>query len=460
MKSLRKQGIILFTILALVLVACGGDAAEEEVVEETTPEVVETLDSPAVTTAQSAKTGVGVTSDPCPEAVGSFPTGADPSKGCIYLGLINDYTGPYGALGPALELGQRAFWLWANQSGGVGDYSVTIIEGGDAQYNPAKHLEVYNSQRDSVAALAMSLGTPQTLFILDELDKDDMIAAPMSWYSGYGFKDVDKGLIVEFGSSYCAQGMNAVDWAIGNLPVDIKTIGIIGNAGDYGGDWAKGVQAAAEANGVTVAWSYLPPATEFDVAQAVGLTVTQPVDAYFPALGPTAMAQVAGGAFQQGLTPFAMMAAPSFNDSFVREGFALAPLFTSGTMYVTAFTQPYEADTPGHAAMRATFDAVGQATGNLFVTAGWTSQYHLRDVLKAAIKGGDLTRAGIRRAAANVDVSSDQMMPIKNLGREGGQTETYVGVPTADTLSGINTLAWPYTGPTAAARDWTAGPCS
>ena len=227
-----------------------------------------------------------------------------------------------------------------------------------------------------------------------------------------------------------------------------------------GYDWAAGVEIAAEANGITVAWSYLPPATEFDVAQAVGLMVTQPVDAYFPALGPTAMAQVAGGAFQQGLTPFAMMAAPSFNDSFVREGFALAPLFTSGTMYVTAFTQPYEADTPGHAAMRATFDAVGQATGNLFVTAGWTSQYHLRDVLKAAIKGGDLTRAGIRRAAANVDVSSDQMMPIKNLGRDGGLTETYVGVPTADNLSGINTLAWPYTGPTAADYDWTAAPCS
>ena len=253
MKSLRKQGIIFFTILALVLVACGGDAAEE-VVEEATPEVVETLDSPAVTTAQTVKTGVGVTSDPCPEAVGAFPTGADPSKGCIYLGLINDYTGPYGALGPALELGQRAFWLWANTAGGVGDYSVTIVEGGDAQYNPARHLEVYNSQRDSVAALAMSLGTPQTLFILDELDKDNMIAAPMSWYSGYAYKDLDKGLIVEFGSSYCAQGMNALDWALASLPVDIKTIGIIGNAGDYGGDWAKGVQAAAEANGVTVAW--------------------------------------------------------------------------------------------------------------------------------------------------------------------------------------------------------------
>ena len=67
MKSLRKQGIIIFIAFALVLSACGGDAAEEEVVvEETTTEVVETLDSPAVTTAQTVKTGLGVTEEPCP----------------------------------------------------------------------------------------------------------------------------------------------------------------------------------------------------------------------------------------------------------------------------------------------------------------------------------------------------------------------------------------------------------
>lgn len=463
MKSLRKQGIILFTILALVLVACGGDAVEEVV--ESTPEVVETLDSPAVTTASTVKTGVGITSDPCPEAVGSFPTGADPSKGCIYLGLINDYTGPYGALGPALELGQRSFWLWANKAGGIGDYSVAIVEGGDAQYNPAKHLEVYNSQREEVAALAMSLGTPQTLFILDELDKDNMVAAPMSWYSGYAYKDFDKGLIIEFGATYCAQGMNAMDWAAASLPVDIKKIGIIGTAGDYGGDWAKGVRAAAEANGVEVAWEYLPPGAEFDVAQAVGLMVTQPVDAYFPALGPTAMAQVAGGAYQQGLTPIAMMAAPSFSDTFVREGFALAPLFTSGAMYVAAFVEPYEANTAGHAAMRATFEAIGQTTGNLFVTAGWASQYHLKGVLEAANKGGDLTRAGIRRAAANVDVESDGMMVKRSLGQNRGDVETFIGVPidadeNGKVLSGIKTIESRYVGSTAASRDWTSGPCS
>ena len=60
-----------------------------------------------------------------------------------------------------------------------------------------------------------------------------------------------QGLVVEFGSAYCADGMNAVDWALANLPVDIKTIGIMGFAGDYGGDWAAGVKAAAAAK-----WSY------------------------------------------------------------------------------------------------------------------------------------------------------------------------------------------------------------
>jgi len=73
MKPLRKQGIIIFSILALVLAACGGDTTEETTVEETTPEVVETLDSPAVTTASGVETGVGVTSDPCPEAIGGIP---------------------------------------------------------------------------------------------------------------------------------------------------------------------------------------------------------------------------------------------------------------------------------------------------------------------------------------------------------------------------------------------------
>jgi len=83
----------------------------------------------------------------------------------------------------------------------------------------------------------------------------------------------------------------------------------------------------------------------------------------------------------------------------------------------------------------------------------------LKGVLEAAIKGGDLTRAGIRRAAANVDVSSDGMMVKRSLGQEGADVETFIGVPTSDSLSGINVLSANYVGPSAAGYDWKSGPC-
>jgi hypothetical protein len=463
MKSLRKQGIIIFIAFALVLSACGGtDTADETT--DTTAAAVETLDSPAVTTAVAVKTGVGVTEEPCPAAYAALgaqvPTGADPAKGCIYLGLLNDYTGPFAAAGPALEGAQRAFWLYVNTTGGIGNYSVAIVDGYDTQYNPAKMIEGYAAQKDQVAALAMSLGTVQTQFILDEMDKDNMITAPMSWWSGWSYKSGDKGLGIEFGSSYCAQGMNIVDWGVENLPVPIKTIGFIGYAGDYAADYLAGVKAAAATNGITIAWEYVPSIAEFDVAAAVGLMATQAVDAVYMSTSPTQTSQISGGAAQLGIVPLTFMAAPAYNEAFVAEGSPIAALFTSGAFYTAAWVDPYEADTPGHAAMRATWsEALGQTSGSAYVVAGWSSQYHLKGVLDAALKGGDLTRAGIRRAAANVDVDSDGMMPTRTLGKDKAETSTSITTPDGTVASGSRLVKSNYSGPTAASHDWS-GPCS
>ena len=464
MKSLRKQRIIIFLLLSLILAACGGsDTAEEETVE-TTAAPAESLDSPSVTTAQAIKTGVGVTEEACPASynVGGtdVPTGANPDQGCIYLGLLNDYTGPYAAAAGALELAQRAFWLWANTSGGIGGYSVAIIDGKDTGYSPAKHLEGYNAIRDEVAALAMSLGTVQTLFIMDEMDKDNMVAAPMSWYSGWGYKSFDRGLVAEFGSAYCVDGMNALDWGLENLPKEINTVGILAYAGEYGDDYAAGVRKAAIANGVTVSWSYVPPVAEFDVAAALGLMLTQPVDAVFSGAPLSAGPQIIGGYFQQtGELPFIFNAAPAYNDAFIGEGFPVRDLYLSGAVYNMAWVGPFETDTPGHAAMRATWGNFSDSASS-YVVAGWSSQYHIKGVLEAAAKGGDLTRAGIRRAASNVTVESDGMMTPRELGLDGPDPESTITAPDASVGSGSATVKANYAGPTASAYDWSQGPCS
>ena len=57
-------------------------------------------------------TDVGVTSDPCPDAVNE-------DNGCIYLGTLSDLTvGPFAAAGPTIVDGQKAFWDRVNEDGG------------------------------------------------------------------------------------------------------------------------------------------------------------------------------------------------------------------------------------------------------------------------------------------------------------------------------------------------------
>ena len=110
--------------------------------------------------------------------------------------------------------------------------------------------------------------------------------------------------------------------------------------------------------------------------------------------------------------------------------------------------------------MRGTFQAMGIDSANTFLVAGWASQHHLKGVLEAAAKGGDLTRAGIRRAAANVYVDSDGMMPTRELGQNRADAESFIAIPDGTIGSGVKLLAGNYVGPTAGAHDWESGPCS
>ena len=116
------------------------------------------------------------------------------------------------------------------------------------------------------------------------------------------------------------------------------------------------------------------------------ITNHKPVDAYFLATGLSVAPQIAGGAAQQGVTPFAMFLGPSYNDAFVAEVSAVKGLFESGLIYAMSFgVAPYEADTVGHQTMRATLSQITDSASTFFV-GGWASQYNLKGVLEAAVK--------------------------------------------------------------------------
>jgi hypothetical protein len=424
MRRLTKLLAVL-AVLALITAACSNESAETT----TTAAPTATTAAPTATTAGETTTTeamaelVGITEEPC--------EGGNPDHGCIYLGTLTDESGPFAGAAPALFGGHQLFWAAVNEDGGIGDaYDVAVPADlkKDTGYTEEGMVTQYSQIADQVAAVAQSLGTPPTLAVMSDYERDHTVAAPMSWWSGYAFAEADgpgdftgdQGRILEFGTNYCFEAMNAVDWATVAIPAtgrEFATAGIAFIPNDYGLDYAAGVGIAAAANGIDIAWQQLviPASLGGDPTQTEAVTkiVAEPVDIVFLAMGPSESAAIVGGAAQQmGATvPLFIGAAPSWNVALL--GSPAAPAFQSGIFFQSSFLAGWDYETPGHAKMRAYVEGAG-LPANDFFGAGWIGQYALKTVLEDAYAAGDLSKAGIEAAAKALgEVDYEGMMPSR-----------------------------------------------
>ena len=197
--------------------------------------------------------------------------------------------------------------------------------------------------------------------------------------------------------------------------------------------------------------------------RSVAMATTKP-DVIFVVTGPMELATLIGGVYGAGhQTALYMGVGPSWNPALL--GTAALPLFEAGVFFHTSPTAGWDADTPGHAAMRAAFEAAGRdaAYRNLGYIAGWSMQYNIKAALEAAIANGDLTRAGILAAANSLTaVDYEGMIPEKSfVGTpaeivERSSVVHRVDVNSSDGLAVFQDL---FVGPTAAGYPFTA-PCA
>src|SRR6266511_1065252 len=131
-RSTVARSIALATALATVaaMSGCRSDAPETQQGSE------------------GVKFDVGVTKEPCPEAV-------DKNKGCIYLGIISDLTsGPFKALAVPITESQKLFWKRVNTDGGIGGFEVDVTKYiKDNKYDPQVHSQVYQELKPNVHEL-------------------------------------------------------------------------------------------------------------------------------------------------------------------------------------------------------------------------------------------------------------------------------------------------------------------
>lgn len=387
-------------------------------------------------------TDKGITAEACPDAV-------NPDNGCIYLGILSDLTeGPFAALAVPVVDGQRAFWKEVNEAGGIGGYDIDIdTYTRDTKYQPAEHAAQYQQIEDSILALAQTLGTVNTEAVLDDMDDNDILALPATWWSGYAFAENDKGLILENGYSYCIEAMTGLDWFAENHGAP-TSVAAVGYPGDYGGDSAAGVQQWADVNGVTdvtVVPTGPNQVTGNQDAVVAALTAASP-DVVVLGIGPAETAEIVGKLAASGFTGRFMGALPTWNPALLES--AAAPALIGLYNHMSPSEQ-WDGTSPGAEAMKASLGGEEPINGGYII--GWVMNYPLLALLEKGAANGDMTRAGLRAAVDGLEVDYQGMMENVTFGGDGkdvAMTQMKVYQPDPDSPLGVKSMGDFYTGTT------------
>ncbi|MBF6215120.1 ABC transporter substrate-binding protein [Nocardia puris] len=385
-------------------------------------------------------TGPGVTDAPCPEAI-------DENNGCVYLGVLSDLgDGPFAALGTAMQDGQRAFWTEVNKAGGIGGYEIDVSTyARDTAFDPHRHLTELRAIEPHVLALAMSLGTAQTLSVLREMDDADMVTAAGTMWSGWEYPESDMNLVLDSGYSYCTEAIMGLDW-FAEHQYRPRTLAVIAFRGNYGGDYAGGaIHWAVHNHAIVTARIDTGPNTEVgNQDRPVAEIMANPPDLVMLATGPAETAEIVGKLVAAGYQGRFLGSAPTWNGALLKT--PAAPAISELYNY-TSPVEGWNGQSVG--AQRARAAALSEPT-NWGYSLGWAVSYTMRALLERAVEAGPLSRRSMRRAQDALTVDFEGMAPPHTYGSgpDYAAQRATIGAPDATAALGSRDVATHYAGPT------------
>lgn len=376
--------------------------------------------------------GPGVTEDPCPNAVNA-------SNGCIYLGFVTDFSGPFARQAvPSVEA-QQAFWQRVNEKGGIGGYDIDATTyTRDSKYDPETHLHAYHEIKDDILALAQSGGSSTTAAALGDMRSSNLLAVGVGWPSGWTFEDV----ILQSGSNHCYETMNLVDYAVDEF--DVESVMAVRYRGDAAEDAAAGAEMVADKRGLSFTDVVTEPGQD-NQDGAIDQIISGQPDAVVLAASPTDTAVIVGQAVARGYEGRFLGVMYSWHPAILDS--PAAPAFKKSYV-ASSFWAPFDADTPGHQAMRKALGGAEPAEVSIW---GWVTSYRLKAALEVAAEAGNLNREGLLEAANSLTtVDYEGILPAEAgdfTGPAFPQT-VIVGVD-EDAPTGIRLIEDFFAGPTA-----------
>jgi ABC-type branched-subunit amino acid transport system substrate-binding protein len=339
---------------------------------------------------------------PTPDLTPVITDGVTVTDDTIYVGVLADLTGPFSGTVVDVVDAQLAFWSRLNDEGGIGGRKVEILIA-NTGYDLGTHVEKYAMLKERVVMFAHSTGSQQTLAILPNLIEDNLLALPVTWYSGWSDPALGANLL-ETGSNYCMEAMNTISYldeqhreATGSAP----TLALITFPDDFGRDSAAGAKYAAEQLGIEIVYdgegTVIPGQ---DLQPIAAAAAASGADYTWMATDPISMVEIVGTALQLGYTGQWGVAMVSFSDRLLST--ALGD-YMADSMIMSTLILPLGAEAD---AMDEVISVLAEAYPDRYPSTGLIEGYLeyvvARTVLERASELGDLTPAGVVAAAAQI----------------------------------------------------------
>jgi ABC-type branched-subunit amino acid transport system substrate-binding protein len=342
--------------------------------------------------------------------VGPIKTGVGVEGQTIKLGELTPLTGPIAVIGKPLTRGHEVYFQYVNDVlGGVGKnlpkeqrYKIELVTL-DTQYLNDVHVQQYNAVKDKVAAIAQSLGTPQTKAILQQVREDKILTGAATLASDW-FKEK---YVVANGAPYIAQVANAVQY-LKDKGVQPK-IGLIYQDDDYGAEGVVGLEYATKAVGFTIAARASYKATDTEFTAQVNTMKQAGVDHVFLTTTPTATGRLLGAAAALSYAPRWIGNSPAWLGALVGTKEKPSPLvpYMQQTLWVVTDQGCGWADVgAGCEGSKLMQDNLAKYAKDqppdYFFSFGYTQAMGMHAILERAVELRDLTRDGLARAFESV----------------------------------------------------------
>ncbi|TNE46974.1 MAG: hypothetical protein EP343_21885 [Deltaproteobacteria bacterium] len=340
------------------------------------------------------------TSKPTKRAPEVKLVGLDAKTKTIFVGALNDESGPGAAIGKAFAIGKRVAFAAANAKGGINGWKIKLVEQ-DHAYNPSKSVQAYGKIKNKVLYIATSFGTPNTLPLRDQLTEDKILAFPASLSS----KMAEHTYTPPLATSYKLEAMRAMDWVVKKARKASRVkAAIVYQKDDYGQDGLEGWRAAAKKHGVKIVQELAFSPRDRSFASLIVKLKRSRANYVLMTCLPSATARILGTAlklrYRRGVTWIGNT--PSWVDAFFRKK-ALKPLF--GNFYLISSLPYWGEDLPGMKTFLAAHKKFGKGSSpDFYILASYVQGLIQTEILRRALNAtkDKLTRESLLAALKTV----------------------------------------------------------